>query len=212
MREANQQQTTDALTRGSLTGERTPEELKQLEVQLLDLCIASYQLYHQSTVFKIDTWNETLVHDSEKYRNEVLPPLRAAVQQGNPSVAKYYPQGNLQAKRTLCTFDYVQQFNGANKLFCFEGITGQKGPGLPGLKSIMGFILWDKEKGRVNIVFRGSRGGDPVRNFKDGLVSSVGNPDWVTDMMFTQQVEDHTISIEGTPCSRFASAFSAPRT
>ncbi len=240
------------------------DKLQQAKVQQLDYCVAAYQLYHQSTILKIDTWNETLVHDSQNYRNEVLEAIRTGISHGehHAAIAKYYPQGRFShlepiaqdyklinpqedvaifdgekyihlkkqpwadnlgefsicKPRTACSFrniatvtancEFIHTRNnlgGNNELYCFEGVTGQQGPEKEGLSSVMGFIHWDKTKGSVNIVFRGSRGGDPTRNFKDGLLSSEGNADWVTDMMFTEALEDATISKKGKLCSGFAS-------
>ncbi len=238
------------------------ERLQQARVKHIDFCVAAYHLFHQSTVFKMDAWNETLVYDSQTYRNQVLSALRDAVgySAAHERVAKYYPQGvqphlepiaqdyslmnptqpvavydgevyiyfepqpwmkkisrfsvckrrdanapwNIDSVNGSTGFRHVKNFGGTNNLYCFEGATGHQAQGGEGLSSIMGFVHWDKENGSVNIAFRGSRSGDATRNFLDGFLGSVGNPDWVTDMKFKEFIKETTISNKGMLCAGFA--------
>lgn len=73
--------------------------------------------------------------------------------------------------------------SGSKRCCYFQGKTGmtQTHP-KAGWPSWMGAAIYDPDTQRLVVVFRGSRSGSGGRALGQALVSSVGSPDWVTDM------------------------------
>lgn len=83
-------------------------------------------------------------------------------------------------------------------LYAFEGATGSL-DGKPPAWSLMGIVLEQHHADGydVHIAYRGSQSGSAHRAAYQGFVLEKGNPDWVTDMEFLENVADHRISRVG---------------
>lgn len=97
-----------------------------------------------------------------------------------------------------------------DRLIVFEGGTGVIGQSEPSW-SLMGFVLLRKSSTGydAHIVFRGSRGGSTGRTVLEaqGLVGvPKGNPDWVTDLSLTKQIDSPAISQTGKVTQGFGKA------
>jgi len=101
--------------------------------------------------------------------------------------------------------------DGENRLLVFEGGTGIVGSSQPGW-SPMGFVLMRKTATGydAHIVFRGSRSGaslaKTVWNAQDAIGDAKGNPDWITDLRSSKQVDQPLISKTGKVTEGFAAA------
>jgi hypothetical protein len=89
-------------------------------------------------------------------------------------------------------------------LYCFEGGTGAIEGKTTAAWSMMGFVLAEctanpGDPYDVYIVFRGSRSGDvgALRIATEAFWGEKGNPDWVTDMDFSQVDNDPVVSVYG---------------
>lgn len=112
------------------------------------------------------------------------------------------------------SFD-VEQFRireyptGEDHLIMFEGGTGIAGTTEPSW-SPMGFLLMRKTPTGydAHIVFRGSRSGaslsKTVWRAQDAIGEHKGNPDWITDLRGTKQIEQPLISKVGNVTQGFA--------
>ncbi|MBP9806791.1 hypothetical protein KBF38_00665 [bacterium] len=101
--------------------------------------------------------------------------------------------------------------SGADHLIVFEGGTGIVGTTQPSW-SPMGFVLMKKTATGydAHIVFRGSRSGSSlsktVWKAQDAIGDAKGNPDWITDLGGTKQIEQPLISKVGKVTKGFAEA------
>ena len=93
-------------------------------------------------------------------------------------------------------------------LIAFEGGTGDKGePGQPASQSLAGFALVRMTEGErydVHIAFRGSRSGSAGRAVRQALSTGMagGNPDWITDLGYREEVHPTVSAIPGHAVSR----------
>lgn len=97
-----------------------------------------------------------------------------------------------------------------DRLIVFEGGTGVIGTSEPAW-SLMGFVLLRKTPAGydAHIVFRGSRGGSTGRTVfqAQGVIGDPkGNPDWVTDLSLTKQIDSPEISKTGKVTQGFGKA------
>lgn len=101
--------------------------------------------------------------------------------------------------------------SGEDHLIVFEGGTGIVGTTQPSW-SPMGFVLMKKTATGydAHIVFRGSRSGSSlsktVWKAQDAIGDAKGNPDWITDLGGTKQIEQPLISKVGKVTKGFAEA------
>ncbi len=99
--------------------------------------------------------------------------------------------------------------SGEDHLIVFEGGTGIVGTTQPSW-SLMGFVLMHKTPTGHDayIVFRGSRSGSAlsttVWKAQDAIGESKGNPDWITDLRGTKQIDRPLISKVGKVTQGFA--------
>ena len=93
-------------------------------------------------------------------------------------------------------------------MLAFEGATGDKGEeGQPSSQSLMGFALLrftGDETYDLHIAFRGSRSGSADRAARDALSTgdARGNPDWITDLGYREEVRPHISAVDGHAVSR----------
>ena len=99
--------------------------------------------------------------------------------------------------------------NGARDvLVAFEGGTGDKGePNRSASQSLVGYALLRATEGDaydVHIAFRGSRSGSGFRALVDALSSEMasGNPDWITDLGYREEVRPAVSPLDGHMVSR----------
>src|SRR3990167_7643133 len=157
----------------------------------LECTILAYQLFAQTTLWKIDPFTETLQNDT--YRQELFERLKAKPMSG-PSLG---------AAHLDPLYQYYE--NVKNDLYAFEGASGHNiSKGLEGTRSLFGFVLHDKAAQRLVITFRGSRSGDPGRGLKQGGLYGSGNADWVSDADSRAGITEPRISSEGN-CARGSS-------
>ena len=108
-------------------------------------------------------------------------------------------------------FQIRQYPSGQDHLIVFEGGTGSVGTTQPSW-SPMGFVLMKKTATGydAHIVFRGSRSGSSlgktVWKAQGAIGDAKGNPDWITDLGGTKQIEQPLISKVGTVTKGFAEA------
>ncbi|MCA9801289.1 MAG: hypothetical protein KC777_04855 [Cyanobacteria bacterium HKST-UBA02] len=116
-----------------------------------------------------------------------------------------YPSNNLELVP-------IRQYpNGEDHLVLFEGGTGVYGSSSPAW-SLMGFVMMQKTPTGydAHIVFRGSRSGSSltktVWNAQDVIGAPKGNPDWITDLQSSKQIEQPLVSRVGKVTKGFAEA------
>lgn len=114
-------------------------------------------------------------------------------------------------------FNEVERFaireypDGQDHLIVFEGGTGNAGDTQPSW-SPMGFVMMRKTSTGydAHIVFRGSRSGSAlsktVWRAQDYLGEHKGNPDWITDLRSSKQIDQPLIGRVGTVTQGFAEA------
>ncbi|MGD9680267.1 MAG: hypothetical protein AB7W16_03705 [Candidatus Obscuribacterales bacterium] len=101
--------------------------------------------------------------------------------------------------------------NGEDHLVLFEGGTGVYGNTGPAW-SLMGFVMMQKTPTGydAHIVFRGSRSGSSltktVWKAQDVIGAPKGNPDWITDLQSSKQIEQPLVSRVGKVTKGFAEA------
>lgn len=106
-------------------------------------------------------------------------------------------------------FPIRQYADGEDHLVVFEGGTGVAGTTQPSW-SPMGYVLMKKTATGYDayIVFRGSRSGaslsKTVWKAQDAIGDAKGNPDWITDLRGTKQIEQPLISKAGKVTQGFA--------
>lgn len=106
-------------------------------------------------------------------------------------------------------FQIRQYPSGDDHLIVFEGGTGIAGATDPSW-SLMGFVLMRKTLTGydAHIVFRGSRSGaalsKTIWNAQNAIGDHKGNPDWITDLRGTTQIEQPLISKVGKVTEGFA--------
>ncbi|NBD12352.1 lipase family protein [Corallococcus silvisoli] len=90
---------------------------------------------------------------------------------------------------------------GSKRCCYFQGKTGmtQTHPEA-GWPSWMGAAIYDPDKQRMVITFRGSRSGKGGRALSQALVKSAGSPDWVTDMNHLKAVQVPRFSRASLAC------------
>lgn len=138
-------------------------------------------------------------------------------------VAPNYVTGNIRtiegiryrSKPTAYPYNDVERFpirtnsSGQDHLIVFEGGTGSDGNTDPSW-SLMGFTLMHKTPTGydAHIVFRGSRSGaslaKTVWRAQDAIGAHKGNPDWITDLRSSKQIEQPLISKVGKVTEGFA--------
>lgn len=118
-------------------------------------------------------------------------------------------------KPTAYPYNDVERFpirsnsSGTDHLIVFEGGTGSDGNTDPSW-SLMGFTLMHKTPTGydAHIVFRGSRSGaslvKTVWRAQDAIGAHKGNPDWITDLRSSKQIEQPLISRVGKVTEGFA--------
>jgi hypothetical protein len=106
-------------------------------------------------------------------------------------------------------FPIREYADGEDHLVVFEGGTGVVNASQPSY-SPMGFVLMKKTGTAydAHIVFRGSRSGaslsKTVWKAQDAIGNAKGNPDWITDLRGTKQIDQPTISKVGKVTQGFA--------
>jgi hypothetical protein len=116
-----------------------------------------------------------------------------------------FPYGDIER------FQIREYPSGEDHLIVFEGGTGIVGTTQPSW-SPMGFVLMKKTATGydAHIVFRGSRSGSSlsktVWKAQDAIGDAKGNPDWITDLGGTKQIEQPLISKVGKVTKGFAEA------
>jgi len=138
-------------------------------------------------------------------------------------VAPNYVTGNIRtmegiryrSKPNAYPYNDVERFairtnsSGQDHLIVFEGGTGSDGNTDPSW-SLMGFTLMHKTPTGydAHIVFRGSRSGaslaKTVWRAQDAIGAHKGNPDWITDLRSSKQIEQPLISKVGKVTAGFA--------
>ncbi|HIN66596.1 MAG TPA: hypothetical protein EYM95_18315, partial [Candidatus Obscuribacterales bacterium] len=149
----------------------------------------------------IDTTSPAFTRDGERFLAVVAP---SYVTRNIKTVEGI----RYRTKPTSYPYNDVELFriretpSGDDHLIVFEGGTGSDGKSDPSW-SLMGFVLMHKTQTGydAHIVFRGSRSGaslaKTVWRAQDAIGAHKGNPDWITDLRGTTQIDLPLISKVG---------------
>ena len=149
----------------------------------------------------IDTTSPAFTRDGERFLAVVAP---SYVTRNIKTVEGI----RYRTKPTSYPYNDVELFriretpSGDDHLIAFEGGTGSDGKSDPSW-SLMGFVLMHKTQTGydAHIVFRGSRSGaslaKTVWRAQDAIGAHKGNPDWITDLRGTTQIDLPLISKVG---------------